>query len=88
MLIVFSFSQTTWLERFLNNRVSAFLGRMSLAVYLNQVIMFNVYFAVFDVQEDFHAALAISLGFVLVGSGAILGLVEILKKARGKHVRH
>ena len=52
LFLITVFSQTSYLTQLLNNRVSQYLGKISYAVYLNQIVVYTVIFSCFPAGED------------------------------------
>lgn len=50
--IIIIFSQKSYLSDLLDNRLSQYLGKISYAIYLNQIVVYTVFFAYFPADEN------------------------------------
>lgn len=78
ILIMISFLNVTFIDKVLDNRFSAFLGKLSLPVYLNQALIIGICVDYFDIHISFSRTLIITIGAVIIGALVIKVVSEYI----------
>lgn len=86
--IILILSQTSYLSELLNNRVSQYLGKISYAVYLNQIVVYLTIFKFFPAGEGTSFAkvslvyLAIVICLAIVTTALVDGIRNTFARAK------
>lgn len=77
ILIMISFLNVSFIDKIIDNKISEFLGKLSLNMYLNQVFLMSIYFDIFGIDKPFKFALPLAITVILLGSILIQILIRI-----------
>ena len=75
-IILIAFLKVTYIDHFLDNYISAFLGQMSLVIYLNQAFLFALFLDIIGLKYNFGITLMIALIVLNLGSVLIKYIID------------
>lgn len=85
ILIMTSFLNVTFIDKILDNQLSAFLGQLSLPLYLNQALIIGICVDHFDSDIPFRKALVFTVLTVILGSLIIKVISETIFRVFSLH---